>query len=442
MVEMFKYRKIGSISALLYLVALLFFIWGLVAGKYSVFPYEQIETVYDEIHAFFTFKDGADRSIADEMILDKLESKPLYDFAGFKLRDPSFKDSGYLLISRYSKTDKQTIVELFSIADQSVLHTWIPSLEDLFKQTPKHTNSPNNMREYRIYHPLLLKDGSLIFSSHKGPLAKFDSRGKLLWTIDRTFHHSKEIDSNGNIIVPMVLESDSLTSMNPFRDDGFAVISTDGKIIKEFSMTEILLENDYRYLLYGIGKFEKDRIHLNDAQPILRNFKDAHVGDVAISMRHLSTVALFRPATRKIIWLKTGPWLNQHDISQLENGSYSIFGNDIVRSELKQHQFINGNNSEIYIYDPISGDITTPFSEMMREQTIASKTEGRLKLFKNGDAFIEETNGNRMLRISKDKVRWEYHNMVTENTAGILGWSRYIPADEIDLKWMENTTCK
>lgn len=438
---MVKGRKIISIVALLYLVALLFFVWGVAAAKYKIFPYKQMGAVYDEIHAFFTFKDGNERSVADEIILDKLESKPRYDFAGFKLRDTNFKDQGYLLISRYSKKHKQTIVELFSIAEQSVLHTWIPALEDLFKQTPKHTNSPNNMREYRIYHPLLLKDGSLIFSSHKGPLAKYNSCGQLVWTIDRTFHHAKELDRNGNIVVPIVYESDALSSMNPFRDDGFAVVSTGGKILEEFSITNILLQNDYRYLLYGVGKFEKDRIHLNDAQPILKNSKDAHAGDIAISMRHLSTVALFRPATKKIIWLKTGPWLNQHDISQIDNSSYSIFGNDIVRSEVKQHQFINGNNSEVYIYDAINGIVTKPFSRMMKKETIASKTEGRLKILQNGDAFIEETNGNRLIRISQHKVRWEYHNMVTENTAGILGWSRYIPADEIDLKWMENTTC-
>lgn len=422
-------------------MAVLFFAWGIAAAKYEIFPWKQMDAVYQEIHAFFTFKDGVERSLTEEVILDKLEGKPRYDFAGFKVRDPEFKDTGYLLISRYSKTHKQSIVELFSISEERVLHTWIPSLDELFRRTPKHRGAPNNFKEYRIYHPLLLEDGSLIFSSHKGPLVRIDSCGKLVWTIDQTFHHSKEIDHNGNIVVPIVCESDALSAPNPFRDDGIAVVSTKGKVIEEYSITDILLENDYEHLLYGIGQFEKDRVHLNDAQPILKNSKDARVGYIAFSTRHLSTVALFRPSTKKVIWLKTGPWLNQHDISQLDNGSYSIFGNDIIRSQKQKHHFINGSNSEVYVYDASKDIVTKPFSTMMKKQKIASLTEGRLKLLKNGDAFIEETNGNRLIRISQDKVRWEYHNMVTENTAGILGWSRYIPAEQINLKWLENMTC-
>ena len=50
-------------------------------------------------------------------------------------------------------------------------------------------------------------------------------------------------------------------------------------------------------------------------------------GDIAFSSRHLSTVFLYRP-DEKIIWLKSGPWLAQHDIDYLGEGIFSIYGNN------------------------------------------------------------------------------------------------------------------
>ncbi len=129
-----------------------------------------------------------------------------------------------------------------------------------------------------------------------------------------------------------------------------------------------------------------DRIHLNDAQPIYKTVNKAQVGDIALSMRDLSTVALFRPETGKIVWLKTGPWLNQHDINQLDDGSYSIFGNNTVRVEGKKKRLLNQNNSELYIYDASSDTVKTPFAAMMEKEKIGSIMEGRFRLLENGDA--------------------------------------------------------
>jgi hypothetical protein len=438
---MFEGKKKLTVIALCYLTALLFFVWGVAAAKLEIFPWNQISGVYYEIYDFFTFTEAVDRSVSEELLLAKLECESLYDFTGFQRSDSEFKDNGYLLISRYSREHQQSIVELFSLADEKVLHTWVPDLNDLFKHTPEYTETPNNIEEYRIYHPLLLGDGSLVFSSHGGPLARFDACGRLMWTIERTFHHSKELDSNGNIVVPIVCPRNPNAPVEPFRNDGFTIVSPDGKILKEYAMTDILLENGYDTLLYGIGKFEEDRIHLNDAQPIFTTVKGSQAGDIAISMRNISSVALFRPATGKIVWLKTGPWLDQHDINQLEDGSFSVFGNDTVRIEDKGKRLFNENNSELYIYDPTSGVVTTPFSNVMEKEKIGSLMEGRFRLLENGDAYIEETNGNRILRISKDGVRWQYHNMVAPGVAGILGWSRYIPADQINMEWLEDATC-
>ncbi|MGM0656538.1 MAG: arylsulfotransferase family protein, partial [Thermodesulfobacteriota bacterium] len=114
--------KIISVVALLYLVSVGFFAWGLAAGHYKIFPWRQIEVVYWDLHAFFTFKDGPPKTVKEKILLDIQERPTQFDFSGFKLRDSTFQDTGYLLMPRYSKKKGQVIVELFSIADKKIVH--------------------------------------------------------------------------------------------------------------------------------------------------------------------------------------------------------------------------------------------------------------------------------------------------------------------------------
>lgn len=428
-------KGVIPLLALIYLVASGFFIWGVAAGSYKIFPWTQMDAIYKEIHAYLTFKEGADKSIKDKVILDHQEYKSKYDISGLKVRDANFIDNGFLLISRYSKNNKQGIVELFSISENRVLYTWIAPLQEIL-------GSEQTAKRARMQHPLLLENGDLIFhTGEKGPLVRINSCSEVQWVISRFFHHSIEMDHNGNLVICIVLEGEGPDTVFPIRDDGVALVSLDGRIIKEYSITDALLKNGYRTLVYGIGPFEKDRIHLNDAQPILVKSLDSDIGDILLSIRNLSTIVLLTPESGNIKWLKTGPWLNQHDINPLEAHKYSVFGNDIVRRPGEKRRYITNNHSDIYIYDRLSGTISQPFTKIMEKENIGTVSAGRLKVLNNGDAYIEESDHSRLIRISKERVRWEYVNGVSKETVGAIHWSRYIPNDEIDLKWTENVTC-
>ncbi len=435
-------KKIIFFSALLYLVALSFFIWGVAAVKQNIFPWKHLSPFYDKLAIYITFQDGAKKSTKEKITLGSQEYRTRYKISGFKLRDKTFHDSGYLLISRYSKKHGQTIIELFSIGEREILHTWVPPLADIFRQTTDFTDNPNTTKKYRAQHPLLLKDGGLVFTSGEGPMARINSCGELVWTINRQFHHSIEMDHLGRIVSPIIVKKINPNVMLPMRDDGFAIVSMAGDIIKEYSIANILLKNGYRGLIYGVGKFEKDRIHLNDVQPIVRNFVGASIGDLALSSRHLSSVFLFQPHTGKIKWLKTGPWLNQHDINPLGDGTYSIFGNDNVRQNDRRPVFVEPNQSNVYIFNPLKNIIARPFHKVMAKQQVSTWTAGRSKILANGDVYIEETDRSRLLRISSNKVRWEYVNAISRDTVGGVHWSRYIADSEIDLTWKRSKECK
>jgi hypothetical protein len=439
---MFKEKKeIIRLFALLYLVASAFFLWGIAAGHHKIFPGKHLLPLYDNFYAYLNFKDGPKKALKARVRLHHQERLTKYNFSGFKLRDPDFRDTGYLLISKYSKRHRQVIVELFSIAQGSVVHTWVPPLSEIFKRSPQFRGGSNTRISYRAQHPLLLKDGNIIFTSGEGPMVRMNACGELVWVINRHFHHSIELNHEGNIVAPIVIRRQGAKTVLPITDDGIAIVSLDGQILNEYSITDILLQNGYRVLIYGIGKFEKDRIHLNDAQPILRDLGAANIGDISFSSRHLSTVALFKPSSGEIAWLKTGPWLNQHDINQLDDGRYSIFGNDVVRPKKGRDLLVEKGKSEIYVFDPEKDIVTRPYSDMMTKERIATEWSGRSKILANGDVYIEESDYSRLLRISPNGVRWEYVNSQSPRTVGAVHWSRYIESDELDLSWQENSIC-
>jgi hypothetical protein len=436
-------NRLIPLLALLYLFAMGFFAWGLAVGKYQVFPWNQLDSIYSELHAYFTFKEGPEKSTTEKVLLHHQENRSEFDFGGLKIRDANFQDHGYLLISGFSKTYGQVVVELFSIAENRVLHRWIPDIAKILENTPTFSDGPNMEKAYRVQHPLLLEDGGLVFTSGAGPMVKINSCSDIEWVLVHKFHHSIERDHQGNIVTCSKIDGDGPGTLLPIRDDAIAVVSPDGTLSAEYSITKILLKNGRRALVYGIGRFEHNRIHLNDAQPIIKEAGVAKIGDVLISSRHLSTIALLDPKSGTIKWLKTGPWLNQHDINQLPDGRYSIFGNDMVRGYDKTGNFLAEKGvSNIYIYDPATDTVTKPYATVMREEKIGSLTQGRSRILANGDVFIEQTDSSRMLRISEHGVRWEYVNAVSENTVGALHWSRYLAPEEIDLTWLDNLTCK
>lgn len=432
--------------AVLYLLMLFSFMWGIATVQFHIFPWNILGGTVEELSEYLTFQVGNEKSIADRILLNHQEFRTAFQTGGFIRKDNQFKDTGYLLISRFSGKFDQVVIELFDIAHEKVIHRWLPNVNKIFELAPVLKKKIKSRSAFYAQHPLLLQNGDIIFSTGEGPLIRIDTAGEPVWVNDGHFHHSIEFDANGNIVVPVVVQRND-NEVIPFRDDGFAVIDLNGNIIGMCSIAEWLIKNGYRGLLYGVGEFQRDRIHLNDAQPINENIGNYLKGDIAWSSRHLSAVGVLRPSTGKMLWVKVGPWLAQHDINILNDATFSIFGNDIGRINsndplvkidgLPVEPWINSSQtSDIYIYDPVSSKITTPFSKMMVKHRIGTKSSGRSRILKNGDVYIEETDNGRLIRMSSSQIRWQYINLQPEKkTIGALYWSRYLSKNEVDLAW-------
>jgi len=417
--------------ALLYIFALIFAFWGFKVSSSKWFPYNQVMPVYLQIKGY------VERQFAG-LHLQQRENR--FGFIGFKKIDKDFKDPGFVLISRFSEAEDQPVVELFRLKDFKLIHQWVPPVDEILSRSDKSLPGVIQTKDaFRAFHPLLLYNGDLVFHSDQGALTRINKNNEIIWLIDKHFHHSLELSNDNKIYAGFTFHPNEQKFPEGIREDGYAVVSLDGKIIETCSAAKILMGNGLTSLFLGVGQIETDRLHLNDAQPINRDSGLAKVGDVALSIRQLSTVLLYRPDSHTVIWAKTGPWLNQHDINLMQDGRYSIFGNDMYRPNFDNNyrKLPVADYSQIYVYDAESDTVSTPFDSILRSEQMRSLTEGRSTLLENGDVFIEETERCRLLRVSEKEVRWLYVSGESKEKSNVITWCRYLTADDIRNKWKE-----
>ena len=358
--------------------------------------------------------------------------------------DKDFAEDGFLLVSAYSDEEQMVIVELIDLSRNESIWKWVPNPKQIV-DADRHLNNLRESGELSVFEqragfrsqaPLLFEDGSIVVTSGEGSLSKWSPCSQLSWVNSRHFHHSIEF-AGKNILVPIVIEPSATKGVrNSFRDDGFAIVdAATGSLISEESIINILQTNGVSHTVFGHAR-DADAIHLNDAEMIYETDSFVRAGDIMLSARHTSTVYLYRPSTKKLIWYKKGPWLAQHDIDYLGDGKFSIFGNDHL---LLGGVFPNGQ-SDLYIYDVGTGAINTPYTEIMKEEGVTEISQGRSEILANGDLFVERSNAGIILRVSEDKVRWRYVRK-TNHGIGAMFWSRYFHSDEINIDWIKRTRC-
>jgi hypothetical protein len=350
-----------------------------------------------------------------------------------KIQDGAVADHGYLLLSAYDPIRLQSTIKLVRITDQRVMHEWVPDVSEMArlfenKRSLYFSKADFTQSRMRFVNPFLLADGGLLVQSG-GPLFRLDACSKIKWKLDGVFHHSIEQDSDGNFWVPSAIEPSSpdYSHIPDFRDNAIAKISPDGKLLFLKSVSRILEENGYRGLIFGVESYTPDVVHLNQIQPAHYSTPFWNKGDLLLSIASRSTIFIYRPGTDKVTWLRTGPWLSQHDPDFIGDYRISVFGNNTGkilhnRSEL---------NNDVYVIDMRSGEISRPYSKALKMIDARTPTQGRQEILDGGDLFIEETDFGRIARVGTSSVVWEFVVRVDESSIGMLAWSRYLSEKQV-----------
>ncbi len=363
---------------------------------------------------------------ADEEFILKIHNNELFK---------KYED-GFLLVSSFNLEEGPN-VQLFSLKEQKYLYSWEPPLKEIHKKSPNFVDGLNVSRFYRTLHPVLFNNGDLIFHSGGGPLVRIDKCNNLKWIVNDFYHHSNVL-FEGKIYSAITINHDIPSD---YLNDAISIIDAkNGRVEKNIEIYDIVsnyLKENFS-LLYGIGEFERDLFHLNSIYPIKQNDNFFEKNDLVVSLRNLSTVLVYRMSTDQIIWMKTGPWVNQHDAQYLGNGIFSVFSNNNTRG-LEPNDFKPLKNSDAFIYDMKDDTFKKPYSKFLKNAKMRSS--GLLDILDENHAIIQLNNIGKIIRVNSEKMVWTYQNYLGENKKGMINWSRYIKNSDIDLSFLKNKKC-
>lgn len=354
-------------------------------------------------------------------------------------------DNDYLLISSFNSEYKQAVVGLMRISDGEYLRYWIPPVDSIIGITRHNKEAEHsgfsNPGLFIPQHPFLLSDGSILFNIPSGPLVRLDADSRISWMIDRKFHHSIEMDANGDLwtcLDEAHSELDSMFTEGGVAEDHIIKLSTDGKVLYEKSLIDILRENNLTGIIFGTGYFEPDPLHLNDIQPALDDGPFWEKGDLLLSLRNRSMILLYRPSTEKVTWYSFGDWTNQHDVDFIDSTHIGLYGNDWIRfldkvgetTKLRNGMLRRVNN--YYLIDMETGSATTPFHKAFNTLGIRTEEEGRAELLEGGYILVEETEPGRLIITNASGSKsWIYSSCFDGDRVSRLFWCRYLEAAEV-----------
>jgi hypothetical protein len=349
------------------------------------------------------------------------------------------KRNALLILPRYDHSLSRSVVDVIDLNNFKVIHTYKHNISEMNAKVKNTKEFPrliidNSPIRFRYIHPLILEDGSLISEGGHSVAHKIDFCSNLLWINDEEiFHHSKMQDHEGNIWIAgrMNPQSKYVTkyTLKDFLDDSIIKINTDGKILYNKSVTEILIENNIvpdNFALKSYLSNIDDPIHLNDIEPALSDSEYWKKGDVFLSPRHQSAIIHYRPSTNKVINYITGPFAEQHDVDIISNSEISIFDNN--------NFIVDNEYSEIVVYNFKTNKFRKLFNDQLQKENFKTISGGLHHIFRDGALMVEEQNHGRILLFNnKGEKEWEFVNMDENGDIGFVNWFRILE-DELFIK--------
>ncbi|MDA1021579.1 MAG: hypothetical protein O2962_08555, partial [Cyanobacteria bacterium] len=88
---------------------------------------------------------------------------------------------GFLLVSAFSKKYGSNIIYLYDVKREARIHQWLPPIKQIRDKIKNNKSRRMEAINFRTMHPLLSKDGSIVFGNGRGPLVKLDVCSNLQW---------------------------------------------------------------------------------------------------------------------------------------------------------------------------------------------------------------------------------------------------------------------
>jgi hypothetical protein len=332
-------------AKLMFVLALMMlaFGYGLAVMTYRIFPHAIIANAKVALHSLRDVE--ADDLFASVNNLDaKAPAQPIV-----KALDPT-AGTEHLLITGGPYQFMQrcpTFGCMAWVIDRSgkVLHSWEVDIDALFKDLPELAGRPF-LRNLYPSGIALDSDGGLILviqAKNTFPyqigVVKIDRSGKVLWKHWTYSHHWPAIAPDGSIFVPDTKQLQKVAYFGgtavqtrcagKINNQGISVYSPDGKLLRRIDVLDRIAA-ERPGLLYGL-RDGCDPIHLNSIDiataSVAAAIPGVNVGDLLISLRETSTVAIIDKDDGHFKRFITGRTAAQHSPKFLPDGTALVLDN-------------------------------------------------------------------------------------------------------------------
>jgi outer membrane protein assembly factor BamB len=264
-------------------------------------------------------------------------------------------------------------------------------------------------------------------------LVKMDKNSNVIWKYLANAHHDFTFDTEGNIFV--LTHEFSKVNIPGFEhllkipriDDFIVKLSPDGRPLKKVWLTGAFARSSSgRRLYFGPDNEMGDYLHTNSVHVLNKavpSIPQSRPGQVLVSMREISTIALIDPESSTVVWASTGPWVRQHDAEFLPNGRLLLFDNEGDPSDF---------GSRVLEIDPATFKVKWSYGGRS-DQPLDSTVRGSQSRLANGNTLIVESYAGRVLEVTRTgDIVWEFINPVRggpqQDRIPIIHWvSRVVP---------------
>lgn len=315
-------------------------------------------------------------------------------------------------------------------AKGALIHDWHI---DWFKIWPNARHLPDKHRPKEkpgkpIHGIVLMNNGDLVFNFERLGLVRLDICGRVLWRLPYRTHHSVHVDESGNIWVGGHIERTQRIAkypnyVPPFDEFFVLQVSPKGRILREISVFDLLLNNGLKGLLYlsATKNFEtpvtRDTLHPNDVETFPSSLAPGIFapGDVMISLRNINAIIVFDPKSKAIKYQNIGQFLRQHDPDFIDGTTISVFDNNNLSPDSKGHY------SRIVMLSAVDDSVEVKFTGT-DHQPFFTDIMGKHQWLPNGNILITDARSGRVFEVDeRDIIIWEYFNIVEPHVIGLVG---------------------
>lgn len=416
-------------------LALVLFAYGVAVGKFRIWPHNFIEAAIEA---------GRDWSenwrhylgIRSKWVQDSKEPP------GVSKYDPAAAWPGDTFVSAYRD-------DIFGGAlvamDGTVRHAWKLPIAEIWRRAG-YATKPMPDVDVAIHGAQMLPNGDLILAVAGQALVRLDACSKVVWSIPLRAHHSVDVQADGEIVITGAA---TYTKANPrwprlrpgpggsFEDQTIARVAPDGKVIEEYSISDVIYDSDWEALLFAgrgstFAMAEADPYHLNDVEVLKPEMAAAfpmfRAGDLLVDLRNLQTMVVLDGQTRKIKWTMTGPFFGQHDPDFAPNGRIVMFDNRITGATPQL------GYTQILEVDPATRAVTWRYSGTDAEP-LYSPIGGKVQTLPNGNILVGEPQGGRVIELARGpdgqdggRIVWQWVNGYGPGRVGMIFDIQRVPA--------------